>query len=1043
MIKYIHHISDVHIRLLKRHAEFKKVFETLYNNIKNNLENSIIILTGDIVHSKVEISPELIDVTSEFFTKLADLTKLIIIPGNHDCNLNNKSRLDSLSPIIENLKHPNIIYSKNTEIIELENLQIAHQSIFSEKSQFVNPTMLDPDKVKIALYHGTVSGAKINGNMSGDSNIKVEDFDGFDMVLLGDIHEAQCLKKENPCIWYAGSLLQNNYGEKPTKGYLLWDVYKKSPTFIKIENDYGFHTIEVIGGKYTIPADMSRIPRIRLKVSNTTSSDLHRISTNLRKSYNVKEIIINNVDRNSTQLTQHSRSATVDVRNLETQNKLIKDFVDNKFGINDPDILNRIFKINKEINAELSQNETARNVTWIPKKFEFSNMFSYGEDNVIDFSKLQHVVGLFAPNASGKSSLIDALMFCIFDKSSRAFKGIDILNSRKLTFTCKFNFEIDGIDFFIERRGFKKKNGSVKIDVDFWTIGDDGTVISLNGESRDDTNQNIRGYIGTYEDFVTSAMSFQNNSNSFIEKSQTERKDFLSKFLDINIFDDLYTISNEKIKEINVLLSEYKKQDFSVILADLELKLDSSNAFVSNYREKKNSLESQEQKLNSEILSETAKKIPTSAEFIDVDSCKKIIDDNNISISELKDRCEKLENRIFDYKSSAVSIYTQINELKQKDVENLYIEYKSASKKYSSILQSLHNEITKLEHKKKNLNDLSQYDYDPNCKWCVNNNNIFISHSATLRDEIKILQDVCDSLSKDADTLKNSVDSLHIYESLYNQLTSLSKQLDEKKIVALKADTDRNNLLRQLDSLELANKDLISKLEEYEKNKIAIQHNHLIDNSISILKRQLETTISNRKSVDVKLQEAVSKVEVYKNEVSKIHTLMNNTKDMENKFKAYELYSKSVCRDGVPYELISNVIPMLQEEVNDILSQIVDFNIIFNLDGKNINAVICYDDTQFWPIELVSGMEKFITSLAIRCALLNVSNLSRPTFLAIDEGFGVMDADNLSSLNYLFDYLKQKFDFVLIVSHIDTMKDMVDFSIDISKHTGFSKISYM
>ena len=168
---------------------------------------------------------------------------------------------------------------------------------------------------------------------------------------------------------------------------------------------------------------------------------------------------------------------------------------------------------------------------------------------------------------------------------------------------------------------------------------------------------------------------------------------------------------------------------------------------------------------------------------------------------------------------------------------------------------------------------------------------------------------------------------------------------------------------------------------------------------------------------------------------------MINAKDMEQKFKAYELYSKSVSRDGVPYDLIVNTIPNLQEEVNDILDQIVDFNVIFNLDGKNVNAVIAYEDSKYWPIELVSGMEKFISSLAIRCALLNVSNLPRPTFIAIDEGFGVLDSDNINSLGHLFDYLKQKFEFVLIVSHIDTMKDMVDYSLDISKINGFSSIN--
>ena len=59
-------------------------------------------------------------------------------------------------------------------------------------------------------------------------------------------------------------------------------------------------------------------------------------------------------------------------------------------------------------------------------------------------------------------------------------------------------------------------------------------------------------------------------------------------------------------------------------------------------------------------------------------------------------------------------------------------------------------------------------------------------------------------------------------------------------------------------------------------------------------------------------------------------------------------------------------------------------------------------------------MEKFIASLAIRVGLINVSNLPRPNFLAIDEGFGNLDSSNLNSIFRLFDYLKTEFDYIII-----------------------------
>ena len=141
--------------------------------------------------------------------------------------------------------------------------------------------------------------------------------------------------------------------------------------------------------------------------------------------------------------------------------------------------------------------------------------------------------------------------------------------------------------------------------------------------------------------------------------------------------------------------------------------------------------------------------------------------------------------------------------------------------------------------------------------------------------------------------------------------------------------------------------------------------------------------------------------------------------------------------------MIADVLPKLEIEVNNILSPIVDFEVLFNTDGKNINSYIAYGDTQFWPLELTSGMEKFISSVAIRTALINISNLPRPNFIALDEGFGSLDNDNFNSLYLLFDYLKNQFDYILTISHIDKTRDMVDQIIDITKLNGFSTIRYL
>ena len=64
------HISDVHIRLVSRIEEYKIIFEKLYeriDQIKKSHPLCVIVLCGDILHSKLQLSPECINLCYSFF----------------------------------------------------------------------------------------------------------------------------------------------------------------------------------------------------------------------------------------------------------------------------------------------------------------------------------------------------------------------------------------------------------------------------------------------------------------------------------------------------------------------------------------------------------------------------------------------------------------------------------------------------------------------------------------------------------------------------------------------------------------------------------------------------------------------------------------------------------------------------------------------------------------------------------------------------------------------------------------------------------------
>ena len=107
------------------------------------------------------------------------------------------------------------------------------------------------------------------------------------------------------------------------------------------------------------------------------------------------------------------------------------------------------------------------------------------------------------------------------------------------------------------------------MDVDFWVLDETGEKLSLNGDQRRTTQNNIKKVIGSYDDFILTSMSSQNDSTVFIDKTQKERKELLSQFMGLKIFDTLYIQASEDIKEVDTLLKDFKKADYDSEMANI------------------------------------------------------------------------------------------------------------------------------------------------------------------------------------------------------------------------------------------------------------------------------------------------------------------------------------------------------------------------------------------------------------------------------------------------------------------------------------------
>lgn len=188
----IAHIADVHWRSLSRHDEYKEVFIEFIKQVKEQ-EIDHIFIGGDLYHTKTTgISPEYIDQISWWFNAMAEVAKVHIILGNHDGNLVNLSRQDSITPILNAINNPNIFLYKQSGVYEFTpGYNWCVFSLFDEEGwDKVKPI---PGMVNIACYHGCVHGSKTEVDWALEGDLKVGFFEGYDYVFLGDIHKTQFL----------------------------------------------------------------------------------------------------------------------------------------------------------------------------------------------------------------------------------------------------------------------------------------------------------------------------------------------------------------------------------------------------------------------------------------------------------------------------------------------------------------------------------------------------------------------------------------------------------------------------------------------------------------------------------------------------------------------------------------------------------------------------------------------------------------------------------------------------------------------------------
>lgn len=1045
----IFHLGDIHIRNVRRHEEYRKVFSKFYKEIDDRITpQSIIYIAGDIVHAKTEMSPELVNVVGEFLTECARRCPTVIIPGNHDFNQNNPNRLDALSPIVRFLNHPNIHYLKESGVFQLADVRFVNYSILDKPEDW--PTPDSSDMYTVGMFHGPVELSETDlGFKFYDTEFTAETFSGCDLVLCGDIHRRQVIDEGGPVVVYCGSMIQQNLGETLKEhGFIAWkfkDGKLEDGDFVDLDNEHGYYTIKVKDGKVSDTSDIPKHPRIHFEISNTPNADFKLLLSELRKNHNITTYTTNRLDSISKQ--RHSGDSTLtfgDVTNVDVQNTILREYLENRFALEAEQIA-KVLEFNRKLNTRIPEEEIVRNVHWKPLTLKFSNMFAYGEDNFINFENMTGIYGVFAPNRSGKSSIFDVILYCLFDKFSRGSLAGLVKNTKADSFECEFRFELGG-DVYGIRRVASPRGKSLKVDVDFWRE-DGGDGESLNGDDRNGTNAVIRRYIGTYEDFVATTLSLQKtkkDATPFIDMGASGRKDLLMNFMGLGVFDKLHKVASKDIAETSTLIKRLKGKDHDSKLAEINESLGDLDEVITSKELIVEDVDSRVMAFRDKISSKKALIVETVDDTLDIDTLQTTLKSYRLRKDQ---REESLRDAVGKKKSAEKALAVAEASVKDVDDDEIYAkskEFETATQTYNqkkTKARELKDRITKMRSRLKNAK--AEHEYDPDCEFCVTNAKSHLELVAQMEDDISTAKSELSELATEGAELKEQIAELSKgdWNRKLQDLRKATSTLNE----ANKRYTSASDMVSQVkdDINVIAGRiaDVEGKIEQYERDKKILEKNRKLKGEIATLNETLSGVEKEKRDATNSLRETQATKVRLETEKAGILSEIEELRGLEEQYVMYDYYLKSMHRDGIPSQLMNTALPAVEDEANNILQQISDFELGLTIDGKSVDGTI-REDGEEWPMELASGMEAFTIGLALRIAFMNVCSLPRSNFLVVDEGFGTLDSHNVSSIFSLFEYMRTQFDFTMVISHLDVIRDMVDNMIELHKDGGFTHINH-
>ena len=742
--------------------------------------------------------------------------------------------------------------------------------------------------------------------------------------------------------------------------------------------------------------------------------------------------------KNITIETNYITNNTNDVLAAETvqsihdpkfQQELMKQYIANN-DIKDIDF-EEIIKIDSQINSLINYDAYDKGKKYTIKWVKWSNFLSYGPDNYFDFTTLNGLVLLNGEpaNKSGKSTFAyDLLHFLLFGKTNtNKAKNLGELFNNYLPETRTINVEgcinIDGEDFIIRRTLTRpaqgKKTKTVTNKVEYYKVSEDGSEEILPEDNKQEasttaTSKIIKEALGNESDFDLIISANAKDLDNIISLTETEKGRLLSRWIGLSLIEDKDIKAREKWnKEISVgrYSDMYNQTQLETDIEELTATLTHNVAQIGAYNNQIDTLNKsiEEYQQSKELLLSSRQVIDNSLLKVDVTTLQNTI---NMLVEDGKRKNSMVEILEKDLSEMGEIVFSED-------------EYKSMRSENERLISKMAETRATINSLKSTNKALESAEFCPTCGKKFDNvdNSAQISQNT---ERIKQLTSDGIAMKKRSDELTSAMATIEELRVKANKKTQI-----ELKIAALKT--------------EIANKRAEYKeksqtLKEIEKNKEAIKKNSEIDAHINVVNANISSGENNKRN----LLNAITSLEKenarHTETISLRKSYLVKIAEERKIEKYWKLYLQMIGKDGISKMVLRNTLPIINSELNRLLGDITDFRVEVVMNEKNDVDFLLIRDETVTRLSAASGLEKTQSALALRVVLGNMSKLSRPPFILLDEVLGTVASENYDDMRKLYNKITEYYSFILHITHINDIADWHDSIVTVQKVDNISRI---